>query len=534
MTEEAMSIPAAQENVGVDALLKEHNCQMPTLPAVAQKLVELCYDENLTFAAMAQMLEVDPGLASRLLQVANSAYYGLRHKVTTLDRAVGALGLKHVKTIALGFHLVKTLNEFSGAHFKLDEFWKQSVFRGVVARQLAHRYCPKRCEEAFLIGLLQDCGIPFLAEALGEAYGKMWSENYNSPASLYKMEKELFKYDHITAAEAICRHWDLPAILADPIAGHHRRSQAQPSMDDMIQLCQISYAVGTIPLGNPQRLSVEDMMLGDYCRTAFGIEDRDLDKLLSAAKQEFSQVAQLFADILPEQLNITDLLIQSKKCLSQIAETLPRDIFDLQKEVERLRTSHQELTGQMETLRQRAQTDDLTGLAQREPLNRFLERACQKVCAGQGTLALIFIDVDNLKQINSAFGHNGGDALLQQLARMLCDSFADAGCVCRYGGDEFVVALMSLQQKQAVHLATNLSRRVRDIKLPQMVGPDAQGPRFSCSIGLLFCEAGSRPENSQDVLERADKQMFDVKQNGKDGLCYMVLRAEKQAHEVRE
>ncbi|MBN2212448.1 MAG: HDOD domain-containing protein [Sedimentisphaerales bacterium] len=533
MNAKIMPTQNATNGDGVDALLKDSNGRLPTLPMVAQKLVEVCYDENLTFAAMAQILEVDPALASRLLQVANSAYYGLRHKVTTLERAVGALGLKHVKTIALGFHLVKTLNEFSEENFKLGEFWRQSVFRGVLARQLAHRYCPARCEEAFLVGLLQDCGIPFLAEALGESYGKIWSETYNSPASLYKIEKELFPYDHIIAAEAICRQWDLPEILAEPITHHHRRCQSQPSMDEMIQLCQISYAVGTVPLDNPQRLSVEDMMLGDYCRTAFAIDDRDLDKLLNAAKQEYSHVAHLFADILPDQLNITNLLTQSKKCLSHIAETLPRDIFDLKREVERLQADNQDLKDQVETLRRRAQTDDMTGLAQREPLYRFLDRACQKASSGQGTLAVMFIDVDSFKEINNAYGHDSGDSLLQQLAQMLCDSFADTGCVCRYGGDEFVVGLMSLQLKQAVHLATHLSRRLREITLPQMVGPEAAGPRFSCSIGLLFCEAGSRPENSRAVLDMAEKQMCEVKQNGKDGLRYTVLRAEKHAGSAR-
>ena len=532
MTAEMLPNQKVAGKADVELLLKDNSCRLPTLPTVAQKLVEACYDENLTFAAMAQILEADPGLASRLLQVANSAYYGLRHKVTTLDRAVGALGLKHVKTIALGFHLAKTLNDFSGEYFNLTEFWRQSVFRGVFARQLAHRYCPKRCEEAFLIGLLQDCGIPFLAEALGETYGQMWSENFNSPASLHKIEKQLFKYDHIIAAEAICKHWDLPVILADPIACHHRRSQGQPSMDEMIQLCQISYVAGSIPLDNPQRLSVEDMTLSDYCRTAFEIDDRDLDKLLNGAKQEYSRVAQLFAEILPDQLNVTNLLMQSKKCLSQITETLPRDIFDLQKEVERLKANNQELNDQVEVLKRQAQTDDLTGLSQREPLYRFLDRACQKVRAEQGTLAVMFIDVDNLKDINNAYGHNASDSLLQQLARTLCDTFADAGCVCRYGGDEFVVALMSLQLKQAVHLATNLARRLRGITLPQMVGPDAEGPHFSCSIGLTFCEAGSLPENGQAVLDRADKQMYDVKQSGKDGLRYTVLKAEKTSHSL--
>ena len=160
---------------------------VPTLPMVAQKLVDLCHDENVSFQELGRVIESDPGLAARLLRVANSAYYGLRHKVSTLDRVLGTLGLKYVKTIALGFHLATALSSLGGNAFNMHNFWRQSILRGALARLLAHQYCPRRQEEAFLIGLLQDCGIPFLAQALGTEYARIWNENQVSPGSLFRL-----------------------------------------------------------------------------------------------------------------------------------------------------------------------------------------------------------------------------------------------------------------------------------------------------------------------------------------------------------
>jgi HD-like signal output (HDOD) protein len=108
----------SSENASVDKaklakLLRKGN--VPTLPIVAQKLIELCKDDNANFAKFAQVIETDQGLSSRIMRVANSAYYGLRIKATTLKRAITALGLKYVRSISLGFHLANSLNAFATA-----------------------------------------------------------------------------------------------------------------------------------------------------------------------------------------------------------------------------------------------------------------------------------------------------------------------------------------------------------------------------------------------------------------------------------
>ncbi|MFC1782943.1 HDOD domain-containing protein [Planctomycetota bacterium] len=531
----AQRIKAEQNNKGqaiLSKLLKK--AKVPTLPLVAQKLVELCKDEDAAFADFARVIESDVGLASRLLQVTNSAYYGLRNQATTLERAISVLGLKYVKTVSLGFHLATTLSKMGGDGFNMGEFWRQNLLRGVLARQLAGHYCPQRQEEAFLVGLLQDCGIPFLIEALGEKYALLWRESQDSQAALFKLEQEVFEIDHLEAADALTEQWSLPELLAQPIRTHHRRPQRKPSKIEKVQLRQIAYFVGTLSLNNPACLTEEDLALVEFSQDVFGLDQEGLQKILQQSKQEFSNIAQLFKDILGGQVDVTNLLIQVNSLLSDDAINSGYEVFELEKSVSRLHAKCENLTSSMDEYQQEAETDNLTGLSMRGPLDRFLDNACWKVRNQETNLTVIFLDVDDFKDINDNHTHAAGDRLLQLLAGLLQDLFAKWGCVSRYGGDEFVAALVGLNLKQSIKVAQGLIQKIRDSKLMVRSAGGQGEVSFSCSIGMLFCESGAKIGNSTQVLEMADHLMYTVKNRGKDDMHYEVLAADEQKPVMEE
>jgi len=500
--------------------------KVPTLPIVAQKLVALCNDEMASFADFAQIIELDPGLAARILKVTNSAYYGLRNKTTTLERAIAVLGLKYVKTITLGFHLARSLNEFVGEGFDMAEFWRHSVLRAVISRRLAGHYCPVRQEEAFLIGLLQDCGAPLLAQALGEGYAQMWQKANSSQASLFQLEQEVFEFDHLGAATVLTERWSLAKLLAEPIQTHHHQPQSWPSNDETVQLCQIAYFVGTLSLNNPDSIIKKDIELTKFCYDVFTCDRSELIDLLEKSKEDFENISLLFAEILPERVDITELVLQAKDLLCDLANDQPRNSFSLEKEVQQLKSKCRALSESVDEYQQQSETDPLTGLVQRSVLERYLDNTCWKVQNKETSLTTMFLDIDNFKDINDLHSHAAGDRLLQALAQLLQNNFTENACVCRYGGDEFVVALTRLDLSRSVHTAHTMAQKIRQIEMP--VRPkDAGHPnmKFSCSIGLLYCESGSRPGNSARVLELTDNQMYDVKKSGKNGVRFQVFTA---------
>jgi len=511
------------------------NVKLPTLPAVAQKLVELCKDENAAFAQFARVIESDPGLASRLLQVTNSAYYGLRNKVTTLERAIGVLGLKYVKMTSLGFRLATTLSASSSGRFDLGDFWEQSLLRGVLARQLARQYCPARPDEAFLVGLLQNCGIPVLMELLGEPYLEMWRSGESSQASLYRLEREMFDVNHVQVAAVLTEQWSLPELLAAPIRNHHQPGELQPSTDEMRQLSQMGYFVGTLSWNKPAALSEDDLGLPEYAQRVFGLERKQLGAALERARQEFGNVAQLFGEILPDRAGVDKLVRQAHALLAGLSAEAVHNIFVLEEEVKRLRARCAGLTSSVDDFAKQAEKDDLTGLLLRAPLDRFLDNACWRVKSGETTLTVIFLDVDNFKDINNNHSHAAGDRVLQDLAMVMRGLFGEGGCVARYGGDEFVAALMGLPFRQALQLARGLVEKVRETQVPVRGEADkGAGLSISCSVGMLFCEAGAKPGNGARVMELADQQMYMVKRRGKNDVRFQVMSADESNPHVSQ
>ncbi len=313
----------------LEKLLDDAN--IPSLPQVACKLIELCKDPNANFADFARVIESDMGLSSRLLRVVNSAFYGLRTKATNIERAINALGLKYVRSICLGFHLVDTLSRLAPAGFDMNVFWQESLLRAVIARRIASKSCPELREEAFLVGLLQNCGILVLCQVYGPDYVDIWSRARSSPATLHILEQETFQLTHLDASESLCRRWNLPDLLVLPIANHHRPSQKQFSFDETVKLSQVSYFVGNLALNDPEVLCPEDDGLLDLCRTAFSIETEELLNMLRQSKDEYAGVVQLFSKFINEPVNVSEIIEKARGLIRHLDTDVPKEMLEPEK-----------------------------------------------------------------------------------------------------------------------------------------------------------------------------------------------------------
>ncbi len=156
-----------QDLVANELRLAFAKAKLPTNPAVASAIIEHCSNEKSNAADFAKVIRTDAALAIRLLKTANSAHFAQRIQVTTVERAVTVLGLSRVKTAALGFQLLTHVNRLGSVPFDLKTFWQHSLLRGCLGRTVATHVVPERADEAFLIALLQDCGIVMLAQTLG-------------------------------------------------------------------------------------------------------------------------------------------------------------------------------------------------------------------------------------------------------------------------------------------------------------------------------------------------------------------------------
>jgi diguanylate cyclase (GGDEF)-like protein len=165
-----------------------------------------------------------------------------------------------------------------------------------------------------------------------------------------------------------------------------------------------------------------------------------------------------------------------------------------------------------EQIRHMAQHDPLTNLPNRVLFMDRLEHALE-LAKRQGTqLALMFVDLDNFKDINDHYGHHIGDALLQKIAQHLASSLRASDTAARIGGDEFVILL---QPVNGHYDAEVVAEKIQDaLKAPHhILNLELHA---SASIGVaLYPDHGSTPTA---LLRAADSAMYQTKQNGRDNV----------------
>ncbi|HEV3009183.1 MAG TPA: diguanylate cyclase, partial [Burkholderiales bacterium] len=159
-----------------------------------------------------------------------------------------------------------------------------------------------------------------------------------------------------------------------------------------------------------------------------------------------------------------------------------------------------------------AYSDPLTGLANRTSLMPALEQAVQRARRKNSKLAVVFLDLDGFKQINDAYGHDAGDALLIELAGRLRDNLRASDLIARLGGDEFLVVLEEVQDPEPVEVVAKklLVETVRPYTLP---GPGTNTTAsVTASIGIsMFPDDAA---NATALVKHADIAMYAAKQAG--------------------
>lgn len=194
---------------------------------------------------------------------------------------------------------------------------------------------------------------------------------------------------------------------------------------------------------------------------------------------------------------------------------LARSFHQMQEQITQQLAELQESRHELEHL---ARHDSLTGLPNRVLFADLTERALAAARRDKGRLALVFMDVDQFKQINDNLGHAVGDLLLKEIAARVRGAIRDSDTAARIGGDEFVVLLRSIQRSEDAQVVAEKVRLA--IRQPCLI--ETHSIAVSASIGIALY-----PEDGFDMLElskHADQAMYRAKESGRDAV--VMYRAE--------
>jgi len=209
------------------------------LPAAVVQLCRLTKNLESDCDEIVRIISMDEALATRMLRVANSAFYGFTQRVNTISQAVLLLGFQGVRSLALSVSVMDMRIGMSLKNLSREDMWRHSLAVATVSRDMADYLHVGESEEAFLGGLLHDIGKIIIMEVFPEKYEQVVNQSRIQMVPLFELEKMEFGTDHAQIGAALCDRWKIPALFGDIVSKHHQHVADWKKADGMVFLVQV-------------------------------------------------------------------------------------------------------------------------------------------------------------------------------------------------------------------------------------------------------------------------------------------------------
>ena len=263
---------------------------LPSLPHIVLKLIKACEQETTSVSEISKIIEKDPSLCTKVLRLVNSAYYGLSHRIETVDKAVAFLGINAVRNIAICASVYEAFSQTKEyGIFNLKLFWWHSLACAVMSRLIAKRSGYSRLNAAFLSGLLHDIGRLVLWTNLPKEYGELLERCEGQPDLLLAGEIQLGA-SHCEIGAWVLHRWNLGSFLADPVLYHHEPIARILSGLPLVRIVYVANALCK------EGVEGEDQGAAKIAEQVFGFTGAEVKELLIQANEELLETAD-FLDI---------------------------------------------------------------------------------------------------------------------------------------------------------------------------------------------------------------------------------------------
>lgn len=189
------------------------------MPEIFARLLKMFDDPEVTATQVAAVITRDAGMVTRLLRIANSAYYAGSGSIATVQQAIVKLGFRTVKAVVLSSAVYNSINKSAPQGIDLRPFWQHGLEVAVAAMLIAEEICPKASDEAFVAGLLHDMGRVAFASAFPDKFRKVALQGHMGWT--LDGERSAFGVDHCEAGAFMAQRWNFPDVLQEGIANHH-------------------------------------------------------------------------------------------------------------------------------------------------------------------------------------------------------------------------------------------------------------------------------------------------------------------------
>jgi len=202
---------------------------VPSIPGLYLDMVNALQSPTTSTQRIAEIASQDPALCAKLLQLANSTYFGFSHTVCSIADAVQFLGVGVIQSLALATPLFSAFDRHKCPAFPLDQVWHHSIQTGTLARRIVAEYLEDThlADQAFAAGVLHDIGQLVLANSMSAEYQAIITEARSKTEPFYLAERKCFGATHAEIGGYLLALWGLPFPLVDAVACHHEPNRSQ-------------------------------------------------------------------------------------------------------------------------------------------------------------------------------------------------------------------------------------------------------------------------------------------------------------------
>jgi putative nucleotidyltransferase with HDIG domain len=207
--------------------------KIPTLPEVMEEVLSTVASQNSSAKDLAAILAKDQAMCSRVLKLANSAFYAQNRRISNIGDAVVVLGFDEIVQLMLATSVFTAFNSNNlGNYLDLHGLWKHSMATAVMSKMIAERTGPHvESNLAYTAGLLHDVGKLVLINYFPADYAPVFEKLNEEDLFLYEAEELVLGFTHCDIAEWLFGKWDFPEKLITMITGHHGDVRDNNTMD---------------------------------------------------------------------------------------------------------------------------------------------------------------------------------------------------------------------------------------------------------------------------------------------------------------
>lgn len=207
--------------------LSEVNSELPVDPGLMSSLfMDSSRDSLVSLQDLAGKISMDQGLTARVLARANSAYYGLQGRISSVSRAINILGISELRKILMMINMSSLAARVDKQIFDLSGYWEHQCSTGLIASRTALMCQYKDPGEAFTMGILHDLGKLMTAIFQPQAWLGIQKTAKEKEYPDHEAENSYWGIDHAIAGAMVLRKWNLPESITEAISWHHNPSGA--------------------------------------------------------------------------------------------------------------------------------------------------------------------------------------------------------------------------------------------------------------------------------------------------------------------